>query len=278
MTATAADIIPVAKLLIAPITDEERSANIAALLPLLDRYATEANRVPRPDLADISDVLLRAHAHATTPASATAWARISPNDFDASMLPALRVFGVGCRLVLAALDSSGAQLSYAKLSLQLAQKATTHRTRLQRYLDYHLEDQPVAKRELDDIRSGTGYLDLESDLRRMSYLVSDNHDLLAADRSFEANDAAVCLTLADAIAGELAAVPSSPTPWVDRLWSAIRNVYANDVRPTAEWLFRKTPSELAHYRSIFVGYGRPKGNSQPELDQPAPTPAVPHES
>jgi len=81
MTATAADIIPVAKLLIAPITDEERSANIAALLPLLDRYATEANRVPRPDLADISDVLLRAraHAHATTPASATAWARISPN-------------------------------------------------------------------------------------------------------------------------------------------------------------------------------------------------------
>ena len=66
MPAIAAELIPTPQVTVAPITEAERAANMAALEQLLDRYASDGTRVPRPALANISDVLLRAHAHATT--------------------------------------------------------------------------------------------------------------------------------------------------------------------------------------------------------------------
>ncbi len=90
MPVIAAEIIPVTHLTIAPITEAERAGNLDALMPLLDRHATDASRVPRPDLADISDVLLRAHAHATLPAVAARWAKVPSDEFDPTLIPALR--------------------------------------------------------------------------------------------------------------------------------------------------------------------------------------------
>ncbi len=277
MPAIAADIIPVTKITIAPITDEERAGNLDALMPLLDRYATDAARVPRPDLADISEVLLRAHAHATLPAIATRWGRIPSDELDPNLIPALRVFGVACRAVVAALASSDAQESRARLPVALVQQATALKSRVQRYLEYHLADSNVAQRELESIRAGSGHVDLESDLRRYAVLIKNNTALISGDRNFIATDTVDCERTADNIARELASTSSSPTPWVDRLWSAIRHVYADDVRPTAEWLFRKTPSQLDSYPSIFVGFGRPKSvgsDTAPAAPPVAVTPAV----
>lgn len=278
MPAIAADIIPVSQVTIAPITDEERANNMAALMPLLDRHAIDVDRVPRPNLADISEILLKAHAHATSPGPAARWAGLQADHFDPALIGALRTFGVAGRVVVAALASSDDQDSRARLPLALVQKAGAHKARVQRYLEYHLDDQPIAKRELDGIRAGTGYLDLESDLRRLAVLIGAHASLVATDRAYAASDAAECVKLADAIAAELASTTTSPTAWVDRLWSAVRRVYADEVRPTAEWLFRKTPSELAFYPSIFVGFGRPRGSASGEAEAgttPAATPAAP---
>lgn len=275
MPAIAADIIPVSQVTIAPITDEERANNMAALMPLLDRHATDVDRVPRPNLADISEILLKAHAHATSPGAAARWAGLQPDQFDPTLIGALRTFGVAGRVVVAALASSDDQDTRAKLPVALVQKASAHKARVQRYLEYHLDDQPIAKRELDGIRVGTGYLDLESDLRRLAVLITAHAALIASDRSHVASDAAECVKLADAIAAELASTTTSPTAWVDRLWSAIRRVYADDVRPTAEWLFRRTPSELAFYPSIFVGFGRPRGTPAAETEASTPAAATP---
>jgi len=274
MSATAADFIPVAQIVIAPITDEERANNLAALMPLLDRHAFGAERVPRPNLADISQVLLTAHAHATSPGPAARWAALPADQFDSTHIAALRVFGVASRAVIAALASSDDQESRAKLPLALVQTASAHKARVMRYLEYHLDDQPVAKRELDGIRAGVGYLDLESDLRRMAVLVKAHEPLLASDRNYLPADGAECVKVADLIAAELATTTTSPSAWVDRLWSAIRRVYAEEVRPTAEWIFRKTPSELAFYPSIYVGFGRPRGATV-ESEPGAPTPPNP---
>jgi hypothetical protein len=268
MPAIAAELIPVTRIVVAPITEEERANNLAALMPLLDRYATDAERVPRPNLADISDTLIKAHAHATSPAGAARWALLAPELFDTRSIEALRVFGVAARAVAAALASNDDQESRAKLPVDLVQRATALKARVQRYLEYHLDDQPVAKRELDGIRVGTGYLDLESDLRRLAVLIANHTALVSGDRGFGATDAADCTRLADAIAAELSATPASPTPWVDRLWSAIRRVYADEVRPAAEWLFRRTSSDLVFYPSIYAGFGRPRGGTSTE---PAPT-------
>ncbi len=275
MHSIAADYIPVSQVTIAPITDEERANNMAALKPLLDRYGIDVERVPRPNLAEISDIILRAHAHAMSSPAAARWAVLPTDQFDPTLITALRVFGVASRDVMAALASGDDQETRAKLPLALVQKATLHKARLQRYLEYHLDDQPIAKRELDGIRAGTGYLDLESDLRRLGVLVKAHEPLVANDRNYLATDAAECVKLADQITAELATSTTSPTAWVDRLWSAIRRVYAEEVRPTAEWIFRKTPSELAFYPSIFIGFGRPRSGTPAETDAGAPTPASP---
>ena len=281
MPAIAAELIPTPQVTVAPITEAERAANMAALEQLLDRYASDGTRVPRPALANISDVLLRAHAHATTAPHAARWALIHPDLFDPTLLPSLRVFGVACRAVLAALASSDGQESRAKLPVELVQKATEHRARLQRYMDYQLADDPKAMRELDSIRVGSGYLDLESDLRRLSVLNGDKRTWLEVDRSYRATDAAEATALADQIGAELANVPGSPAAWVDRLWSAIRTVYANHVHKTAEWLFKDTPSELASYASIYAGFGRPRSDAEPRTpaepagDTPPAPPAPP---
>lgn len=277
MTSIAADIIPVSPIIVSPITDEERANNLAALMPLLDRYAVDVARVPRPNLGDISEILLKAHAHATSPEAARQWASLPAELFDPALLSALRVFGVASRAVMAALASSDDQETRAKLSVALVQRASLHKARVQRYLEYHLDDQPVAKRELDGIRAGTGYLDLESDLRRLAVLVTAHSALIATDRSYHEGDAVECVKLADQIATELATTTTSPTAWVDRLWSAVRRVYAEEVRPTAEWLFRKTPSALVFYPSIYVGFGRPRGataGTDPGAT-PAPAPTDP---
>lgn len=278
MSGIAADIIPVSSVTIAPITEAERSASLASLTAVLDRYGGDAVRAPRPAMADISDVLLRAHAHANQPGQAELWSGIPARYFDGTLVPLLRTLGIACREVAAALDSSDAQASRAKLPVMLVQKATAHRARMQRYLDYHLEREPVPKRELDDIRAGTGYLDLESDLRRLAPIATKYATLLVSDRDYAPTDAADARALADEIGIALGTTTGSPSEWVDRLWAAIRRVYGAEVRPTAEWLYRNAPSDLAFYPTIYVGFGRPRGTTTPgdaATEVEPATPALP---
>lgn len=258
MTETAASLLPTVQITIAPITEAERAGAMEALAPILDAYGAGAERVPRADFARVSGVLFRADAHARLPAFKQRWRGLPPAEFDVGCLDALRPLAVGCREVRAAVSSFDAQASGAKIPLALASEAAAHKQRVLRYVDYQLSDDDAAARELADIRSGTGYLDLESDLRRLAALVRAHEEVLSKDRFFEAGDAAACTRLADAIAAELATEAAAPGEWLTRVHAAVYRCYHLEVMPTAAWLFRKTPSALAYYPSVYRGGLRPR--------------------
>lgn len=273
MDDTAADLLPRLRVTIAPITATERATCMEDIKPILDRYGADAERVPRPALPAISATILRAHAHATSAPHADRWRRLHADDFDQGCLDALRPLGVACRDVAAALASDDAQASRAKLPVELVQGATALKARAMRYLDYHLGDVGPAGVELADIRQGTGYNDLEQDLRRVAVLIEHNAERLHGDRFHQPDDAAACRSHADAIARELATTTAAPTDWVYRLWAAVRRCYAQEVYPTAQWLYRRATSELAFYPSIYASFGRPQPTSMTkgEPDDAVPT-------
>ncbi|MCA9517748.1 MAG: hypothetical protein KC635_22565 [Myxococcales bacterium] len=261
MPETAASILPLVQVTIAPITDAERAGAMTALAPILDRYGAGEDRVPRTDLASASGIFLRADAHARLPDVRERWRALPAAEFDVGCLDALRPLAVGCREVRAAVSSFDAQLTAAKVPLALATEATAHKQRVMRYVDYQLSGNPALAREIADIRSGTGYLDLESDLRRLAVLVRSQEAVLAQDRFFAPDDAAACTRLADALAAELATDAAAPSDWLTRVQTAVYRCYHLEVMPTAAWLFRKTPSALAYYPSVYRGGPRSRAAS-----------------
>ena len=278
MTTIAADLLPTKTIEIAEPTPEEVALAHDALPGILDRYGGEAGRVPRPDFMDASGVLLRAHAHATLPVNAARWASLPASELDPGLLPILRTLAIGSRSVAAELVSHDDTQTERKVPLDVVVAATAERTRIMRYLEYQLGDVPKLAAELAGIRAGTGHLDLETDMRRLAVFVSKNQALLQPDKNRKPDDDKTCLRWANTIARELAKTTSSPTDWSDRLWAAMRAVYADEIRPAAEWLYRKSPSDLEFYPTIFVGFGRPRGAASETVDAPVtppPGPATP---
>lgn len=281
MTAIAADMLPTLQIAMAPISEAERENAMQALAPILDRYGADVDRVPRSDLARSSAVLLRAHAHATSPGQLERWRSLPSAELDLGCLDALRPLAVGCRDVRAAVSSWDAQVSEARIPLTLASDAAAHKRRVMRYVGYQLGDDPATAREIADIRSGIGYLDLESDLRRLAVLVKAQGSLLAQDRFYDAGDAQACVRFADAIASELAKDAAAPSDWLARVHAAIYRCYHLEVLPTAAWLYRKTPAAIAFYPSVYGASSRgrssraaPSVDGESEVAALAPAPAT----
>ena len=102
--------------------------------------------------------------------------------------------------------------SDAKLDAALVAEATTRKTRMQRILSHYFEDDAAHGPELADIRVGSGYADLSSDLKRLAALYADPKVLAVIrhdPKFYDANDAAQALSLASRIDRELAATASS---------------------------------------------------------------------
>ncbi|OIP33816.1 MAG: hypothetical protein AUK47_18540 [Deltaproteobacteria bacterium CG2_30_63_29] len=131
-------------------------------------------------------------------------------------------------------------------------------------MEYQLGQDPVAAIELGSIRSGQGYFDLEGDLRRLAVGIRSNPTVLAQDRFPRVDDAETCVRLADALAAEFASEAAAPNDWLSRVHVAIFQCYHREVLQTAAWLYRKTPSALTFYPSIYSG-GRPRaaGSTEP---------------
>lgn len=142
----------------------------------------------------------------------------------------------------------------AKLPMELVSKATTLRTRMLLLVSYYLGDHPVEKTEIDDIRIGTGYLDLGGDLERLAGLY-DRHDaLLSTDKKYygstDAADAReLNITIMSKLSEGLTPAYREHADLVARIFTLLRKSY-NEVRAAATWLFRDEPEMLAEFPGI----------------------------
>ena len=125
------------------------------------------------------------------------------------------------------------------------------KARMQKLLEYHLGDRPLLARELADIRLGTGYSDLATDLQRYARLSDDHHEEVASDQKlFHKGDAKRARELSGQIVVALKSAmgdKASVTDLRNRAWTLLSRDHA-EVVATGAFLFRHEP-ELAR---LFV--------------------------
>lgn len=147
-----------------------------------------------------------------------------------------------------------AAASEAKVPAALANEASMVRNRMFRVVEYLLGDHPVERAEIDDIRSGNGYLDLIRDLERLAGMYNRHTSLVAMDIKYYLDtDAAtaqqLAVTMTQRLSEGLAPSHREHVDLMARIYTLLRISY-NEVRAAAAWLFRKQPDVLLEFPSL----------------------------
>jgi hypothetical protein len=165
-----------------------------------------------------------------------------------------------------------------KVSIDVMDRALKLRAKLQRQLEYHLDDLPQAMAQLADIRTGTGYQDTASDLSRLGRLHAEHEARLAGDRRYDANDGAAAQVLATEILDGLrASMGREIAEWTDkrnRAWTAMASLYA-EIIAAAQFVFRKEPNELALFVPLRAAATVNRRSAAPVDEAPVVVPEAP---
>ncbi len=134
--------------------------------------------------------------------------------------------------------------SYAKLPAPLAKSATELRNNLFQLVTYHLSHEPEAKAVIASIKSGTGYIDLASDLSRLASLVKQFKEKLSRDPLYYTE---TCADEAQSYSQRILTLLNSTdnnkqanVQLYQRLWD-ILFYYYSDICTAADFLFRRSP-------------------------------------
>ncbi|MCS6900459.1 MAG: hypothetical protein RMJ98_12990 [Myxococcales bacterium] len=163
--------------------------------------------------------------------------------------------------------ASAAETS-VKVPPEIFQKAMELKGHMQRLLEYHLGDHSAVSGELADIRLGSGYSDLASDLVRCARLLDLYKAELQEDRKFyHPGDAALARSLAQQILEALRSSlrgKMSLTDLRNRAWTMVARDYAELIE-VSHFLFRKQPEEKARFVPLraLLYPRRSSGSSDP---------------
>jgi hypothetical protein len=171
----------------------------------------------------------------------------------------------------------------AKVSGELLERAAERRTRMIELLEFFVGDRPQVIAEVNAIKSGTGYMDIASDLGELSRLHRENDARLSGDSSgrYRPDVAVGALNDAAAIIRELsqASDPKEAAAWADalaRCWTLLLGAYDRITRG-ASWLYGDRPDFDDLFPSMFAAgrrAGRKPANAPQEPMQTTPTVAA----
>ena len=181
---------------------------------------------------------------------AAIFAKGSVDDLEQAAQPAMHIELEAAR--------EGVAATGVKVDLALVTAATELRERMLKTADYNLGDREAVAREIADIRSGTGYLDLANDCVRLAALFRAHKAELAADkRHYDADDAKNADALAVRIRAEYRAAANRGEVFADlrpRAFTELTRLF-NEVRAAALFVFRDDPAvtdEFPPLRSAVI--------------------------
>jgi hypothetical protein len=153
-----------------------------------------------------------------------------------------------------------------KIPEHVMAKATAIKHLMLKVLEYNLGHDANLIAELADIREGTGYVDLASDLVRLATLYQAHAADLATDvRHYQADDAETAGRTAQAIHQVLGdGRDTSARYWsnyLPRAWSLLVTTY-EEVSAAGRWLFRHENGE-ARFPSLYT-IGRQRRSRRPD--------------
>lgn len=122
------------------------------------------------------------------------------------------------------------------------------RDRMLRVLAYHFEKNPPMKAEVADIRLGSGYADLASDLARVATHYSTHRAILEKDTfQYEAADEDLARGISNEIMAALQSVAdASLNDLRNRCWTKLLRIYTK-IRAAGELLFIDSPNDLVSF-------------------------------
>ena len=249
-------------------------AALAKLGPRLEKIPQERLSAPRADVSAASSfVLSEIVPRLADPALLARLKSVPAAEFDASAIADLEPAAQAALWTQGRLASAEAQESGVRLPLTLIDEATSLRARMLKLADYHLGEKPQAKAELDDIRSGQGYLDLAEDLRRLAVLYRSSHETLRLDtRFYRQEDAETAGKLSQRIVSELRPQgPGQAREQAWRAWALLVERY-EEVAAAGRFILRRQGGETA-FPSLYTASRAQRRNKKP--DSPASPPQDP---
>lgn len=254
-----------------------------SLQPLLDEQSELRRANTDVDKATITAAAIGRMV--TQPEVRARFAALPASDFemvhvDRLESAALATWHTIIQLRIAEVQSSGARLPEGTLA-----EAAAVKQRMLRVLSYHLDDDEHVAAELTAIRSGSGYVDLASDLMRLAGLYEQNAEALAADtRHYQAEDGVTAKRLAHTMVQVLGdGRYDDAAYWSDyhaRAWTLLINTY-EEVSAAGRWLYRDADGESRFPSLYTVGRRRRRnpgaetesGDGEGEQDQGSDVPA-----
>lgn len=182
--------------------------------------------------------------------------RLPLEDWSISHLDALEPRALALHVLLQDLATAEAAAPGPRVPVKTVRKGYQKREAMLEVLGFVLHDDEEALKEITDIRQGSGYFDLHSDLVRIAVLYRTHAAKLAAEAPgrFQLTDAAEAEKLAAEI---LAALTDGMTPAVKALRQKIEQLFGlldvdhDQVVRAGTFLFWGQP-EQAHFVSVRV--------------------------
>lgn len=183
--------------------------------------------------------------------------------FDAKVLDDFRAFTLALSHARRHAVTEAATRTDAAIPLAVMEEATALKNRMLKLCSYYFDDDAVLSAELDDIRSGTGYLDLASDLARLEAIYKEQVGVLKRDgKLYKVDDVKDAERLVLTIRRAFNA-PSSAA-WAmmaHRVFTLLDTSY-EELRSAAQFVYRRTPSKAALFPSLRKGGRKRRARAQ----------------
>jgi hypothetical protein len=206
------------------------------------------------------------------PAILAEFAALPPHRFDIQHALRLESSALATWHAVKQMRNAAALASGVKIPDEVVAQGMDLKQTMIKVIDYHLGQRPEIFKLLASIRDGTGYVDLASDLSRLSEQYEIHATTLAVDTvRYKATDGATAGRLAHAIHQVLGDGRSSDASyWSDylgRAWSLLVITYA-EVSATGRWLFRHEDGE-SRFPSLYA-VGRQRRSRRPDESDGSP--------
>ena len=238
------------------------------LQPALRDLPAEGLEHVNLDLRRVAIAALKLAAVVEQPALRARFDLLPASVFDSKHLKNLPELAWAAWHVRNELLAARARSTDVQVSAALVHDASEAKDRMMRVADYYFGDDPELGAEVASIRSGSGYLDLASDLTRLATLFDAHPEVVAADtRWYRADDVAAARRYSAAIIGALAGDDGGE--WDDlsaRVFTLLRRAY-DEVRATGRYLFRHERRQH-DFPSIFAAARPLRSRRAPTAEAP----------
>jgi hypothetical protein len=246
---------------------------LGQMQPLLSALPADEIETPRLDLELAALGALRVAHLVRDPSLRQRLQQMPGDEFDPTVLDQLEPLAWAAWHAHRAQQVANLSASKAVVPVALAEAATELEKRMQRCVEYHLEDHPQAGVKVGFLRSGSGYRDLAGDLMGYAELYRAYRDELSHDRKqYREGDADEAERLAKQLFETLAhssGAAGRASSLRDRAWTLLARCY-EEVAAAGRWLLRHEPKVDALFPSLHAASRVGQGRSRPGKDAPSP--------